>query len=158
MASGEQLTPDNSFRGFKDPNAPTVTTSSSSNPSEQSEYHSDAEVRSLPAPHEFTARQVEYLERQYEKLDPFPTSKVFRYLAKQLKVDQRHVEAWFEEKIRPDFLEDDLPDYDKPVKKHCILTDDHGYANMIVGDGSEMEECEIDHCDIVIEVDEEDEC
>ena len=115
-------------------------------------------MRLLPTPHEFTARQVEYLERQYEKLDPFPTSKVFRYLAKQLKVDQRHVEAWFEEKIRPDFLEDDLPDYDKPVKKHCILSDDHGYANMIVGDGSEMVECEIDPCDIVIEVDEEDKC
>lgn len=44
-----------------------------------------AQVRLLPPPHEFTARQVEYLERQYEKLDPFPTSKVFRFLAKQLK-------------------------------------------------------------------------
>ena len=108
----------------------------------------------LPAPHEFTTRQVEYLERQYKKLDPFPTSKVFRYLAKQLKVDQRHVEAWFEEKT----VEDDLPDYDKPVKKHCILSDDHGYADMIVGDGSEMVECEVDPCVIVIEVDEEDKC
>ena len=39
-----------------------------------------------------------------------------------------------------------------------IIADDHGYANMIVGDGSEMVECEIDPCDIVIEVDEEDKC
>ena len=100
MESGEQLTPDNSFRGFKDPNAPTVTTSSSSNPSEQSEYHSDAEVRSLPAPHEFTARQVEYLERQYEKLDPFPTSKVFRYLAKQLKELYLQPQIYFRLSIR----------------------------------------------------------
>jgi len=158
MASGEQVTPDNSFRGFKDPNAPAVTSSSSSYAFEKSEYYSDAEVRLLPAPHEFTARQIEYLERQYEKLDPFPTPKVFRYLAKQLKVDQRHVESWFEEKNRPELVDDDLPDYDKPVKKHCILADDHGYANMIVGDGSEMVECEIDPCDIVIEVDEEDKC
>ena len=96
------------------------------------------------------------------------------------QVDQRHVESWFEEKNRPELVDDDLPDYDKPVKKHCILgkflcwhnynfyfilmnlipmtADDHGYANMIVGDGSEMVECEIDPCDIVIEVDEEDKC
>ena len=39
-----------------------------------------------------------------------------------------------------------------------MTADDHGYANMIVGDGSEMVECEIDPCDIVIEVDEEDKC
>lgn len=39
-----------------------------------------------------------------------------------------------------------------------MIADDHGYANMIVGDGSEMVECEIDPCDIVIEVDEEDKC
>jgi len=117
-------------------------------------------VRLLPTPHEFTAHQVEYLERQYEKLDPFPSSKVFKFLARQLKVDQRHIEAWFEEKNRPDGdrkIEDDYPDYEKPVKKHCIL-DEHGYANMDVGDGSEMVECEIDPCDIVIEVDEEDKC
>ena len=36
-------------------------------------------------------------------------------------MDQRHIEAWFEEKNRPDVVDDDLPDYDKPVKKHCIL-------------------------------------
>lgn len=39
-----------------------------------------------------------------------------------------------------------------------MIADEHGYANMIVGDGSEMVECEIDPCDIVIEVDEEDKC
>jgi len=44
MASGEQVTPDNSFRGFKDPNAPAVTSSSSSYAFEKSEYYSDAEV------------------------------------------------------------------------------------------------------------------
>ena len=32
-------------------------------------------------------------------------------------MDQRHIEAWFEEKNRPDVVDDDLPDYDKPVKK-----------------------------------------
>jgi len=159
MSSGEHAVPsDNSFRGFKDPNAPAVPVPVTTPSSSASEYFSEAEVRLLPPPHEFTARQVEYLERQYEKLDPFPTSKVFRFLAKQLKVDQRHIEAWFEEKNRPDVDFDDHPDYDKPVKKHCILADEHGYANMIVGDGSEMVECEIDPCDIVIEVDEEDKC
>ena len=44
MAQGEQVTPDNSFRGFKDPNAPAVTSSSSSYASEKSDYYSDAEV------------------------------------------------------------------------------------------------------------------
>jgi len=83
MAGGEAVVADTNFRGFKDPNAPTPVTTSHS--SYASDYYSDAEVRLLPAPHEFTARQVEYLERQYEKLDPFPTPKVFKYLAKQLK-------------------------------------------------------------------------
>ena len=39
---------------------------------------------------------------------------MFRYLARQLKTERRHVEAWFWEK-KDTF--DDLPSYDKPVKK-----------------------------------------
>ena len=40
---------------------------------------------------------------------------MFRYLARQLKTERRHVEAWFWEKKN---AIDDLPSYDKPVKKH----------------------------------------
>ena len=43
-----------------------------------------------------------------------PRPAVFRYLARQLKTERRHVEAWFWEK-KDTF--DDLPSYDKPVKK-----------------------------------------
>lgn len=150
---GQSLHYDNSFRGFT---APAVVASSSST----TEYYGEADemlVRSLPT-HEFTARQVEYLERQYAKLDTFPTLNVFKFLARQLKMDQQHIEAWFKEKNRADGdwkIDCDYLDHERPVKKHCIL-DEHGFANMDVGDGSEMVECEIDPCDIVIEVDEED--
>ena len=40
---------------------------------------------------------------------------MFRYLARQLKTERRHVEAWFWDKKN---AIDDLPSYDKPVKKH----------------------------------------
>ena len=156
-SNGQSMYTDYSFRGFTAP--ATVASSSSAS--------SDADVRLLPTLHDFTARQVQYLERQYEKLDPFPTSRVFKYLARQLKVDHRHVEAWFKERNKlvidqnvPDgdwTIEDYYSDYEKPVKKHCIL-DEQGIANMDVGDGTETLECEIDPCDIVIEVDEEDLC
>ena len=158
--SGQSLFSDNSFRGFTAPAAVTPSTSTSSG----------AEVSLLPTPRDFTARQVEYLERQYEKLEAFPTSKVFKFLARQLKVEQQHIEAWFKERNRlvidqngrdGDWkIEDYYSDYEKPVKKHCIL-DEQGIANIDVGSWDwcpETLECEIDPCDIVIEVDEEDDC
>ena len=150
---GQSPFSENSFRGFT---APAVVAPS---PSTSKNYAgADEMLMGLLPTHEFTAHQVKYLERQYAKLDPFPTLKVFKFLAKQLKVDQQHIEAWFEEKNRPDGdrkIHCDYPDNAKPVKKHCIL-DENGFANMDVGDGSEMAEFELDPCDIVIEVDEED--
>ena len=84
-----------------------------------------------------------------------PRLKVFQYLAKQLKVDHGHVQAWFEEKKRFR-VSDEFPKYGKRLKRHCIL-DETGQCDMIVGDGSETVECEVDPCDVVIEVDEDEE-
>ena len=148
---------------------------SSSSSSASSEYNSETETDTEieenttppsptrptpppPPPHKFSERQLAYLDRQYLKLDRYPSLRVFRYLAKQLKVEQSHVERWYHEKLETtNAAGDDLPAYDKPVKKHSIPFDSVAAANMMCGDGSEMVECEIDPCDVVIEVDEDDE-
>ena len=57
----------------------------------------------------------------HHKVLPCTRKKRHVVVAELNQVDQRHVESWFEEKNRPELVDDDLPDYDKPVKKHCIL-------------------------------------
>ena len=69
--------------------SPSNSSSSSSSSTTSEHYSDESETETdetAPPTHEFTARQLKYLDRQYKKLDPFPRPRVFRYLANQLKV------------------------------------------------------------------------